>query len=252
MKKILVLLFFITSYLGAQTAEQLFENANKLYQENKFEEAIKTYEEIEAKGVISSEIYYNIGNAYYKLNKVAPTIYNYEKALKIDPLNEDARNNLIFSKRLTIDKIEEIPQSFLQKMNKNYLQKLSFNQWAIVTIVFSFLGAVFFLLFYFSYISGRKRFFFTTSIISFILLISSVIITFNQYHLAKNNVEAIIFSETVEVKNEPLASSSEAFTLHEGTKVSVLDEVDAWKKIKLADGKIGWILSEEIKVITLN
>jgi tetratricopeptide (TPR) repeat protein len=252
MKKILVLLFFMTSYLEAQNVEQLFENANKLYQENKFEEAIKTYEEIEAKGVISSEIYYNIGNAYYKLNKVAPTIYNYEKALKIDPLNEDARNNLIFSKRLTIDKIEEIPQSFLQKMNKNYLQKLSFNQWAILTIAFSFLGAVFFLLFYFSDISGRKRFFFTVSIISFILLISSVIITFNQYHLAKNNVEAIIFSETVEVKNEPLASSSEAFTLHEGTKVSVLDEVDAWKKIKLADGKIGWILSEEIKVITLN
>lgn len=249
MKKLLLLLLFMTSFLEAQTVEQLFENANKLYQENKFEEAIKVYEEIEAQGAISSALYYNIGNAYYKLNKVAPTIYNFEKALQLDPLNEDARNNLIFSKRLTLDKIEEVPQSFLQKINKNYLQKLSYNQWAIVIVVFSFLGAILFLLFYFSDVPWRKRLFFTTSIISFILLIAAVIITINQYDLEKNTIEAIVFAEVVEVKNEPLSSSSEAFTLHEGTKVFVLDEVDNWKKIKLADGKIGWILSEKIKTL---
>jgi len=249
MKKILFLLFFITSFLGAQTAEQLFENANKLYQENKFEDAITVYEEIEAQGVISSELYYNIGNCFYKLNKVAPTIYNYEKALKLDPLNEDARNNLIFAKRLTIDKIGEVPQSFLQKINKNHLQKLSYNQWAIVVVIFSFLGAILFLLYYFSDIPWIKRFFFTTSSIGFILLIASIFITYNQYNLEKNTIEAIVFSEVAEVKSEPLESSSEAFTLHEGTKVLVLDEVDNWKKIKLSDGKTGWILSKEIKTV---
>lgn len=247
MKKILFLLIFISSFLKAQTADELFEDANNLYKENKFEEAIKLYQEIENQKVISSELYYNIGNAYFKLNKVAPTIYNFEKALKLNPLNKDAQNNLIYAKRLTIDKIKEVPLTFLQKINKNYLQKLSYNQWAIAVIIFSILGSILFLLFYFSDSPTIKRFFFTTSSISFILLITLFIITVNQYNFEKNTVEAIVFAEVVAVKNEPLSSSSEVFALHEGTKVVVLDAVDNWKKIKLADGKIGWILAKEIK-----
>ena len=122
MKKILFFLLFVSTVITAQTADELFQKANALYQENKFEEAIKMYEKIETKGVTSSALYYNIANCYYKLNKVAPTIYNYEKALKINPLNEDALNNLVFAKRLTIDAIEEVPKSFFQKLNKNYLE----------------------------------------------------------------------------------------------------------------------------------
>ena len=251
MKKFLFLFLLISSFLNAQTTDELFQKANALYQESNYFEAIETYKKIEANNEISSELYYNLGNCYYKLNKVAPTIYNYEKALKLNPLNQDAANNLVFAKRLTIDNIEEVPKSFLQKFNKNYLQKLSYNQWAVIAVLFSFMVAILFLLFYFSNTPSKKRFFFTTSIICFLFLIVSLFITFNQYNLEKNTIEAIVFAEKTEVKNAPTVNSEDVFTLHEGTKVFVLDEVDDWKKIKLADGKIGWILSERIKVFSI-
>jgi tetratricopeptide (TPR) repeat protein len=248
MKQVIVLLLFlISTIISAQTADELFANANTLYKNGKHQEAIKLYEKIETAGNVSSELYYNLGNAYYKLNKVAPSIYNYEKAIQLDPLNEDALNNLIIAKRLTLDRIEELPKSILQKINKNFLQKFTYNTWAIIVILFSFLAATLFLLYYFSYTPSKKRLFFTTSILSFILLFITLTITYSQYNQSKNTVEAIIFSEEVEVKNAPTNDANEIFTLHEGTKVKILDAVDDWKKIKLVDGKIGWLLSKNLK-----
>ena len=249
MKKITLLFVLFTSLLSAQTVDELFSQANKAYKEAKYTEAIELYQKIEEKEQISSELYFNLGNSYYKLNKVASTIYNYEKALQLDPLNKDAANNLVFAKRLTLDAIEELPKTFLQRLNENYLQKLSYNQWAIVVVFFSFLASLLFLLFYFSVTSSRKRLYFVTSIFSFLLLLISLTITYNQYSFSKKNIQAIIFVEKAEVKNAPTLNSEEVFTLHEGTKVKVLDAVDNWKKIKLADGKIGWIIASELKVL---
>ncbi|SDS56568.1 Tetratricopeptide repeat-containing protein [Polaribacter sp. KT25b] len=249
MKKILFLLLIIANTISAQNADELFSSANDLYKNEKFEKAIELYKQIESKGLTSSELYYNLGNSYYKLNKVGPSIYYLEKALKINPLNEDAKNNLVFAKRLALDKIEELPKTVLQKFNINYLQQLSYNQWAIVVIVFSILGSLLFLLFYFADAPSIKRFYFVTSSLSFILLIISLLITFNQYSLSKNKKEAIVFAEKTEVRNAPTFNSEDVFTLHEGTKVLVLDDVDDWRKIEIADGKQGWIIAKEIKVL---
>lgn len=248
MKKLAILLFLLVSFSTlAQNTNDLFSNANSLYKEGNYEEAIKLYKQIESQNIASSELYYNLGNCYYKLNKVAPTIYNYEKALQLNPLNEDAKNNLILAKRLTLDRIEALPKSVFQKFNENYLQKLTYNAWAIVTVVISFIASILFLLFYFAYSPNKKRLYFSTSIISFLLLIISITITYSQYSQSKNTVEAIIFTEEISIKNEPTSNSDEVFTLHEGTKVLVLDSVDNWKKIKLADGKIGWTQSKNLK-----
>ncbi|MCG1035176.1 tetratricopeptide repeat protein [Polaribacter sargassicola] len=249
MKKLLFLLFIIANTVTAQNADSLFDNANTLYKNEKFEEAIEEYKKIEALDIVSSELYYNLGNAYYKLNNVGPSIYYYEKALKLNPLNDDVKNNLVFAKRLALDNIEELPKTVLQKFNANYLQKLSYNQWAKVVIGFSVLGSLLFLLFYFAEGSLKKRFYFTTSIISFILLVTSLFITYQQYNYFINNKEAIIFAEETDVKNAPTFNSEKVFTLHEGTKVVVLDAVDDWKKIKLIDGKTGWIIGNELKLL---
>jgi tetratricopeptide (TPR) repeat protein len=249
MKKILFLLLIITNSIDAQNADENFSAANNSYKNNKFEEAIELYKKIESEGLISSELFYNIGNSYYKLNKVGPSIYYYEKSLKLDPLNEDVKNNLVFAKRLALDNIEQLPKSVFQKFNKNYIQKLSYNQWAIVVIVFSVLASLLFLLFYFASTPSKKRLYFATSAISFIVLFISFFITYNQYSFSENNKEAIIFAEKSEVKNAPTLNSEDVFTLHEGTKVLVLDAVDNWKKIKIADGKIGWIIASEIKLL---
>ena len=246
-KTFIFLLVLSTNSVFSQTLDSLFVTANNLYKEGNIEQAIETYRKIESQNKISSELYYNLGNCYYKLNKVGPSIYNYEKALQIDPLNEDVKNNLIFAKRLALDNIEEVPKSFLQKLNKNYLQKLSYNQWAIVVVIFSFLGSILFLLFYFADIPSKKRLYFVTSIVSFLLLIISIFITYNQHNISKNTIEAIIFTEKTEINNAPTLNSEAIFTLHEGAKVFVLDAVDNWKKIKLADGKIGWIIADDLK-----
>ncbi len=248
MKKVVfLLLIMVANSLFSQNVDSLFVAANELYKNGNFEEAIKKYKEIESQELISSELYYNLGNSYYKLNKVGPSIYYYEKALKVNPLNEDVKNNLVFAKRLAIDNIEALPQTVFQKLNTNYLQQLSYNQWAIVVVIFSILAAILFLLYYYSYSSSRKRLFFITSMVCFFSLAICIFITYNQYSFAKNNKEAIVFAEKTEVRNAPTLNSDEVFTLHEGTKVIVLDAVDNWKKIKLIDGKIGWIIASEIK-----
>ena len=247
MKKILFLLLIIAYSSSGQNADSLFVSANELYRNGAYEEAIKKYTEIETLDAISSELYLNMGNAHYKLNKVGPTIFYYEKALKLDPLNTDVQNNLIFAQRLALDNIKEVPKTIFQKFNKNYLQILSFDEWAIVVVIFSFLTAILFLLFYFGYAPTKKRIYFSASIFSFILLLFVVFITYNQYNQTKNKKEAIVFAEKTAIRNAPTLNSEEVFILHEGAKVIVLDAIDNWKKIKLADGKQGWIISEEIK-----
>jgi tetratricopeptide (TPR) repeat protein len=249
MKKLFFLLcLFITSSSIAQTSNTaLFEKANENYKEGKYQDAIELYQQIEAKDTISSTLYFNIANSYYKLNNVANTIYYYEKALKIDPLNTDAANNLEFARRMTIDNIEVLPKTFLQRIEQNYVQKLTYNEWATLAVVLSFLAAVLFLLFYFSSISSKKRSYFLTSILSFFLLAITIFISYNQYQKVSNTKAAIIFAAKVAVNNAPTLNSDEIFVLHEGTKINILDTIDNWKKIKLADGKIGWVIADALK-----
>jgi tetratricopeptide (TPR) repeat protein len=252
MKKILLLLaFFTVNGLFSQDFDKLFSEANNFYKNGNYENAIELYEQIAVSGNVSSELFYNLGNSYYKINKVGPSIYNYEKALLLDPLNEDAENNLIFAKRLSLDRIEELPKSALQKFNENYISKLHYNQWATLSVVLSLLAALFFLLYYFSHSPSKKRLFFTSTVISVLLLVTSLSITVNQYRVDSRKVEAIIYATEVSVKNEPTRSAEEAFILHEGTKVIVLDQVDDWKKIKLVDGKIGWLKEQDINILNV-
>jgi len=242
------MLFIITS-ISAQEVDSLFVSANNYYKNGDYKNAIEAYKNIASKELVSSELYYNLGNAYYKINKVGPAIYYYEKGLKLNPLQEDIKNNLVFAKRLALDNIEALPKTIFQKININYLQKLSYNQWAIVVVVVSFFTSLLFLLFYFASSPAKKRGYFTFSILSLLLLLATVSITYNQYGFSKNNIEAIVFSAKTEVRNAPTLNAEEVFTLHEGAKVFVLDAIDNWKKIKLADGKVGWIIANEIKEI---
>lgn len=247
MRKIFFLLLVITSTLTAQDVDSLFVKANNFYKTAQFIEAVDVYKQIENTKLVSSDLYYNLGNSYYKLNKVGPAIFYYEKALRLNPDNEDVKNNLVFAKRLALDNIEPLPKTVFQKLNKNYLQTLTYNEWAIVVVVFSFFAGILFLLYYFSYSSLRKRLFFIASMISFLFLGISLVITYNQFSYNKNTKEAIVFAEESEVRNAPTYNSEEVFVLHEGTKVFVLDAVDDWKKIQLIDGKQGWIIASEIQ-----
>lgn len=250
MKQLIYIFLVFGGFLAnAQSSDDLFEIANKLYTEENYEAAIEKYEAIEKEGLESSELYFNLGNSYYKLNKIAPSIYNYEKALKLDPTNEDARTNLSFAKRMSIDVIEELPKTFLQRFSENVILKLSYDHWAIIAVIMSALTALLFLMYYFSSSTRKKFVFFNLSLFTAFVLVLSTIFAFSNYDSTKKNRQAIIFAAKSEVKNAPMFSSELVFELHEGTKVLILDGLDNWVKIKLADGKIGWVLQSELKEI---
>lgn len=248
-KGILVFFLFVGFFTNAQPVSQLFEQGNQFYKNADYRAAVTTYHKIEKGGFHSDALYFNLANAYYKLNEVAPSVYYYEKALKLNPLNEDAKYNLVLANRLTIDQIDEVPKTLLQRFETNFLHKFSIHQWAVISILFSIVTALLFLIYYFSYSSILKRIFFSVSIVTFSLMLLSVLVAYSVLDYAKKNQPAIVFSEKAQIKNAPTFNSEDVFTLHEGTKVIVLDEVDDWYKIKLTDGKIGWIRTSVLKII---
>ncbi len=248
MKNILfITILILSNVLFAQSADSLFVEANKLYQQENYVESLSLYEQIEAGNLASDDLYFNMANAYYKTNKVAPAVYYYEKALLLNPNHTDAAYNLTFARRMGIDNIEALPKSIAQKFTDSIILRLSYNAWAYIAVSFSFLFALLFLLYHFSYSSGRKRFYFIASILSAIFIIVTVSFAYSNYEYITNYKTAIVFAEQSDVKSAPTSSGEIDFELHEGTKVQLLERLDDWRKIKIADGKIGWIAAADIK-----
>lgn len=248
MKKLLFFFFFIPWILVAQN-EELFEQANEKYADARYEEAIDLYEQIIKNGEASVAVYYNLGNAYYKLNEVAPSIYYYEKALQLSPNDEDVQNNIAFARSMTLDDIPETETTGIAERINQLISKFSFNTWATIAVVFSVLFAAFFLLYYFRRRPLLKRIFFAVAIFMFFLSASAVFFAFKQYEIQQNNNFAIIYVEEAEIRDEPTMREESAFELHEGTKAKVLEEYQGWVKIELSDGTQGWTSEENLRLL---
>jgi tetratricopeptide (TPR) repeat protein len=246
-QSIFILIVFISSFSIAQN-EELFTKGNSLYNEGKFQDAINTYENILNTENHSAELYFNIANAYYKMNRIAPSVYYYEKALQLSPNDKDIKNNLSFAQNMTIDAIEVLPEVGFSKITNSVINKYSFDDWAKLSIAFVVLFVILFLTYYFSYSTNQKRFAFISSILSLAFVLITLMFAFQKYELEQNDNPAIVFAQESEIKSEPNLRSEIAFKLHEGTKVQVLEIYNEnWSKIKLTDGKTGWIPSQDIK-----
>lgn len=246
MKKILFIFLITTQVFFAQNG---FEKGNELYQKGNYKEAITAYESVLDSKKQSAELYFNLGNCYYKLNKVAPSIYNYEKALVLNPNDVEIQNNLKFAHKLQIDEIKEMPKVGFARLIRDFTANFHYNTWAWISVSFAFLFLLFFLGYYFSQTTVSKRiFFFGMFIVVFLILISVLAALFEKNNY-DNEKPAIVFAEVVAVKSEPKTSSSDVLVLHEGTKVYVLEVLDNWKKIQLTDGTEGWIENNAIKEV---
>ena len=243
------LLSFSGGEVTAQTPDSLFISANKLYQQEKYIEALGHYQKIEKQDLESSTLYFNMANIYYRTNQVAPAVYYYEKALKLNPNDKDILVNLEFANRMILDNIEPLPKSLWQKFMESTVLRFTYETWSKISVGLAFIFALLFLLYHFSYSTGKKRVYFITSILSVIMVTTSLFFAYRNKHHMNTTVEAIIFSEAAPVKNAPTNSSDVYFELHEGTKVLILETLDNWKKIKIADGKMGWIDAAAIKEI---
>ncbi|WP_250433453.1 tetratricopeptide repeat protein [Hanstruepera flava] len=249
MKQYLYITVFLFSILGFSQNMALFEQGNTFYNEGKYQDAIKKYEAILETDEHSAELYFNLGNAHYKLNHIAPSVYYYEKALQLKPNDSEIKNNLNFAKNMTLDAIDVIPEVGMSKVLNNVSGVLSFDVWAIIAICFVVLSVVLFINYIMSEGTKTKRFSFTFGFACLFLMLGSLVSAFHKYNLDKADNPAIVFTQESKVKSEPNLRSEEAFRLHEGTKVQVLDTVENWKKIKLTDGKMGWIPSNDIKLL---
>jgi len=245
---IVVFLFFCASAIAQNN--ELFNKGNELYNDGKYAEAVDSYSSILETEKHSAELYFNLGNAHYKLNNIAPSIFYFEKALQLKPNDEDIKNNLAYAKNMTIDAIDVIPEVGFSKFIKRITNSFSFDTWAKIAILFSIIYVLLVLAYYLSYTTVKKRFAFVVSVICLLLLSLSLTLAFHKFKLDKNENPAIVFAQEAQIKTEPNLRSEEAFKLHEGTKVQVLDTINNWKKVKLSDGKVGWILSKDIKLLS--
>ena len=234
--------------VGFSQTTEYFKQANDLYNSGYYKEAIGQYDSILASNQHSAELYFNLANCYYKLNEVGPSIFYYEKALQLAPDDLDILNNLGYAQKMTIDAIQEVPESGVSKLLNKTLNSLSVDGWAIRCVGLVFLFVVLFLGYYLSYSEAKKRLFFVSSNVVLIILFVSLGLLFKKDSLDSNTQQAIIFVKETEIKAEPNLRSETSFTLHEGTKVLVIDDYNNdWSKIKLMNGETGWMARSELK-----
>ena len=227
-----------------------FTEANNFYNNSKYEKSVEIYLEILDSGHHSAELYYNLGNSFYKLNNIANSILYYEKSLKLNPKDKDVTNNLKMVNNGIIDDIVKIPESFINNQLNNLSNYFSYASWGSILIIFSFLFLLVFIIYFFSKDPIVKRASFTSLFILVVLIGITLKISFNAYE--KNYIEkyAIIFSTKIEIKSEPNERSENLLTLHSGTKVKIIDSFnEKWVKIKLVNGQEGWINNNEIRII---
>lgn len=247
MRNWITVIAIFVSLLGYSQNEELFEKGNSAYQEGNYESAIQQYEKILENGETSAELYYNLANAHYKLNHIAPSIFYFEKALQLDPADKDIQNNIEFARNMAIDDIENVEDRGLSQSLQNLIATFSSGAWAGIAIFFSVLFVVLFLLYYYSRRPLVKRLFLGVAALSMVFCIAAVVFGFQQRAFVEDNQYAIIFSEEADVRDEPNLRGDASFQLHEGTKAKILEDYQEWTRIELANGAQGWTNSTNLR-----
>jgi hypothetical protein len=238
---LMMMMFMVTTVSLSETPEQFFDQANQAYQQGRFTDAILKYEQILQSGLISSELYYNLGNAYYKAGNPSKAILNYERALRLTPTDDDLRHNLQLANLMITDKIEPAPKLFVWEWWDAVQSVFSLQTitWVCYIAFVCWVAAIILTVLAPSY--AKRRFaFFGGMVLTLLLAIGIIVFVGKLNHVTSTN-EAIVTANITTVKNSPDAKSTDAFVLHSGIKVSVTDQVNEWLKVRLADGKVGWL-----------
>lgn len=245
MKKLVFLFVLIGScFLGfGQDLQASFEDGNALYEEKKYNEAIEKYKIITDAGLESAALYYNLGNAYFKTNQLSKAILNYERATRLDPNDDDIRQNLNIANDATIDRFETLPEPMLKTAYQSIFRALQPGTWGVLALLFLILmliGTYFYLY------TAKRREGFSVGVFCFLLGIVSLWLGYAHLSNLRNYRPGIVTATSTYVKSGPGEKAEDVFILHEGTKATVTEYYNNWKKIKLPDGKIGWISAKDI------
>ncbi len=239
---------------GLQQISSGWENATKAegdsaYMKNDYASAIQIYETLLNRGE-AADIYYNLGNSYYKAGDIAKAILNYERALLLQPGNGDIRANLEIARSKTIDKVEPVPEIFFVSWTKSLINSMSVDSWAICGVVCFILLIVSLYFFIFSKQVMLKKAGFISGIVFLVVTILANVFASQQKDGLMNRNSAIVMNPSVTVRSTPSESGTSLFILHEGHKVDVKDgSMKDWKEIRLEDGKVGWVPASAIEII---
>lgn len=241
---ILTLLFSVNT-LFAQSAEQ----AESYYQNGDYAKAIEEYNAILNQGESSAELYFNLGNCYYKIGENTKAIINYERAKRLAPGDKDIKYNLSLAQKATVDKIETLPEIFFVRWYNSFINSISVDGWAYLSVVLFILFLIMLCMFLFSNYSVVKKIGFYIGIVAFIATIWSIAVANDRYTDEIEHNQAIITTPSVTVKSSPDNSGTDLFVVHEGLKVDVISTIGSWYNIKLADGNEGWISGSDLERI---
>jgi tetratricopeptide (TPR) repeat protein len=231
---ILCSLFTILS-VQAQSPEKLYAIGADAYKAKNYQQAIDAYQKLIADGYRSASVYYNLGNAYYKTDNISQSILAYERSLRLNPSDEDTRFNLKLANLKTVAKWNALVSS------------RSSRSWAIFSVVAMWLALIAFALYLFIRSIRRAGFYTGMALVFFSLFF--FYLSYSQNQSESGAGQAILSAPNAYIKSAPDASSTDLFMIHEGTKLNIMDKVGTWSKVRLADGKVGWIEQGTFTVI---
>ena len=252
MNKILFIFIILLSFANQAMADSnqgLMEVAARQYSDGNYSEAITTYNQILSTGYESAELYYNLGNSYYKTSDLPNSILFYEKAKLLTPNDEDIIFNLDLARSHTMDKIDEIPEFFIYSWINRLAGILLADTWAIISMISFAISLIIFIIYFISgYLIIKKLSFYSATVV-LLVSIATFIFSYKESSKIIRHDSAIIFSPSITIKSSPDDNGNDLFLLHEGTKVHLLDSLSEWYEIQLADGNEGWLKKESIEII---
>ncbi|MBN2662369.1 MAG: tetratricopeptide repeat protein [Bacteroidales bacterium] len=245
-----IVLVLFSFAVKAQTDSLLltFDAANKFYENNNFQSAIDSYEQILATGYEASEIYYNLGNSYFKNNNFPYAILNYERALKLKPNDDDIIYNIEYSNLYIKDQYNQVPDFIIDKIHTKIVHSADSNTWAILSISFFILSLIVFMIFLFSKIIIRRKIAFFISILFMFISIVSFAFSSNMKSYFQNP-NAAIMMEISTLKSSPQTDGTDLFIINPGVKLIIEDKNTDWFEVKLPNGVKGWVKKDMLEVI---
>lgn len=233
----------------AWDADSLINRANLLYANEMYEDAARLYQQVKDSGYVAPELYYNLGNAYFKSHDIAHAILNYERALLLDPGNEDAKYNLDLAQTYVTDKIEVLPGFFLVQWYHWFLDRFTPDGWAWIALI-TFVIALFSLsLYLYSSRLSWRRTGLASGVVILLMALLSLSFALKSRKIMTAHDAAIVVVPSVSVKSAPDVSGTVLFVIHEGTKVRLEDRLEGWYEITLTDGSKGWLEQKNVEVI---
>ena len=248
-RKLILLSFLLitNSALSQEKGDKTFENANAAYNAGQYEKAVMHYKEILENGMHSASLYYNLANAYYRLNQVGESIFYYEKAKQLDPQDQDIILNSTFAQNMAIDAIEQLPKSQITRFQEKTFDMLSQEGWAFLSVLLAWILVLFWALYIWNRVPAVKRIYFISTLILGLLLIGSLTISYTKSSHTAATTYGILFNKKIKVWAEPNSRAEVLFLLHEGTKTQLLDRLQEWQKIRIANGSEGWIKDGKVR-----